>query len=241
MNLSGSSFFTVFTLNIQSGLNLSYNYSSMGSDYHHKCNVVNILAREGKIMKKINNIYLQMFQSFFKVGSMSIGGGYVMLPMIQKEVVDVRKWCTEEEVFDFYTLGQSLPGMISVNTATLIGYKLRGIRGAIVSTLGMILPSLVIIMLVASFFSNIKDNIYVQASFNAIRAAVVAIIGAAVVRMGKSGIQSVFSMVLAILAFLLVYIIGISPIFVILAGIAVGVFKSCLKGKDCENEGGVKG
>lgn len=191
-------------------------------------------------MKKIDNIYLQMFQSFFKVGSMSIGGGYVMLPMIQKEVVDIREWCTEEEVIDFYTLGQSLPGMISVNTATLIGYKLRGIKGAMIATLGMILPSLIIIMIVASFFSNIKDNVYVKASFNSIRAAVVAIIGAAVVRMGKSGIQNMFSMIIAMLAFLLVYLIGISPIFIILGGIGVGIVKACLKGKICKSEGGVE-
>lgn len=182
---------------------------------------------------KINwqeHIYLQLFQSFFKVGLMSIGGGYVMLPMIKEEVVDKRDWCTEEEVYEFYTLGQSLPGMISVNTATLIGHKLKGYRGAAVATLGMVLPSLVIIMIVASFFRNIKDNVYVRGAFEAIRAAVVAIIGSAVVSMAKKNVENAFGVILVIVSFVLVYILGVSPLYIILGGLAIGVAYACYEG-----------
>lgn len=179
-------------------------------------------------MKK-DSIYLELFTSFFKIGSMAIGGGYVMLPMIQREVVEVKKWCSEDEVYDFYTLGQSLPGMISVNTATLIGYQLKGLPGAIAATAGMIMPSLIIIMFIAAFFGQIQENPVIQRAFKGIRAAVVATIAMAVIKMAKKSIVNVFGIVLATASFICFYFLKISPFYIVIGAGVMGMIYASIE------------
>ena len=117
-----------------------------------------------------------LFWTFAKIGSITFGGGYAMLPIIQREIVEKKKWATEEEVMDYYAVGQCTPGVIAVNTATFIGYKLRGIFGGIFATLGVVFPSLVIIMVIAAFLKNFAEFEIVKHAFGGIRVAVVALI-----------------------------------------------------------------
>ena len=103
------------------------------------------------------NIYLDLFLTFAKMGVMTFGGGYAMLPILQKEVVQKKKWASDEEIMDYFAIGQCTPGIIAVNTATFIGYKVKGVVGAIVSTLGVVCPSVIIITLIAACLTNFQD------------------------------------------------------------------------------------
>ena len=113
-----------------------------------------------------------LFWTFCKIGALTFGGGYAMLPIIQREIVENKKWSTEKEILDYYAVGQCTPGVIAVNTATFIGYKLRGITGGIIATIGVVFPSLIIILTIASFLQNFADMAIVQSAFAGIRVAV---------------------------------------------------------------------
>lgn len=168
-------------------------------------------------------VLLELFWTFFKIGGLTIGGGYVMLPLIQKEVVEVKGWVTEEEVIDYYAIGQSTPGIIAVNTATFIGYKLKKIPGAIAGTLGMITPSVIIIIFVALFFNYFIEVPLIQSAFKGIRVAVIALLIQAVVKMGKKAIKDWMGMALALIAFCVVAFQNISPIWIIITSSVVGI------------------
>lgn len=122
------------------------------------------------------NIYLESFGIFFKIGAFTIGGGYAMVPLIENEIVTKRKWIAQEDFIDLLAISQSAPGILAVNISIFIGYKLRGIRGSIVTALGTILPSFIIILAIALFFHSFKDNPIVERIFKGIRPAVVALI-----------------------------------------------------------------
>jgi chromate transporter len=166
---------------------------------------------------------LELFGVFFRIGAFTFGGGYAMLPIIQREVVEKRGWASDEEVIDYYAIGQSTPGIIAVNTATFIGFKNKGIMGAIFATLGMISPSLVIITIIASSFMHFKDIQIVQHAFAGIRVAVVALVVNAVVRMWKTTVKDSLGIILFILAFLVVTLTQISPIIIILVSATTGI------------------
>ena len=121
------------------------------------------------------NIYLESFGIFFKIGAFTIGGGYAMVPLIENEIVTKRKWIAQDDFIDLLAISQSAPGILAVNISIFIGYKLRGIRGSIVTALGTILPSFIIILAIALFFHNFKDNPIVERIFKGIRPAVVAL------------------------------------------------------------------
>lgn len=174
----------------------------------------------------MKNLYLDLYFTFFKIGGFTIGGGYVMLPMIQREVVDVKKWATEDEVINYFALGQSIPGVIAINTSTMIGYKTKGLKGAICSTLGMVTPSLIIIMIIAAFFTKFQDIPVVQSAFSGIRAAVVATIIMAVIRIGKKSIQDLFGVCLCVLAFLIAIVFDVSPALIIVVAAILGIVKN---------------
>ena len=125
---------------------------------------------------------------FFKMGSFTFGGGYAMLPIIQEEIVNKRKWATDQEVLDYYAIGQSTPGIIAVNTATFIGYNQRGLIGGIVATLGIVSPSIVIITIIAMFFKNFQDYVLVQHALGGIRVVVAALILYAVLKMYRDSV-----------------------------------------------------
>lgn len=132
------------------------------------------------------NIYLEAFSIFFKIGAFTIGGGYAMVPLIENEIVTKRNWIAKEDFIDLLAISQSAPGILAVNISIFIGYRLRGIRGSIITALGTILPSFLIILAIALFFHNFKDNTIVERIFKGIRPAVVALIAAPTFSMAKS-------------------------------------------------------
>lgn len=175
-----------------------------------------------------------MLLTFAKIGVMTFGGGYAMLPIIQREVVENKQWVTEEEVMDYYAIGQCTPGVIAVNTATFIGYKLKGTLGAIFCTIGVVLPSFIIITILASIISQISDLEIVQHAFSGIRVAVCALVTYAVARMGTKSIVDKLTLVFAVLVFLVVAFAGISPLWVVLAAAIFGILVGKVKGdKTC--------
>lgn len=173
--------------------------------------------------------YLDLFLVFFKIGAFTLGGGYAMVPLIEKEVVDNKGWLDKQEFIDSLALAQSSPGPIAVNTAVFVGYKSSGILGAICTTLGAILPSFIIILLIALFFRNIKDNIYVEKAFKAIRPAIVALIAAPIYNMSKSVGINKKTIFIPILVAVLISFAGITPIFFIIAAAAGGIVYGKMK------------
>lgn len=170
-------------------------------------------------MKKL----LEMFITFAKVGVMTFGGGYAMLPILEREVVSTKKWATSEELLNYFAVGQCTPGIIAVNTATFIGYKNKGVPGAIAATAGVIFPSLIIIMLIAAFLQNFAEIEFVQHAFAGVRAVVAALIIQAVVKFFKSGVKDITGFVIFILAFVLAGIVGISSVYVVIGALIVGL------------------
>ena len=171
-----------------------------------------------------------LFWTFCKIGALTFGGGYAMLPLIQREIVENKKWSTEKEILDYYAVGQCTPGVIAVNTATFIGYKLRGIIGGIVATLGVIFPSIVIILIIATFLQNFADLAIVQSPFAGRRVAVVALIITTVVKLIKSSIKDYLGVIIAIIAFVISAFIGLSPVYVVIAAALTGFISKGLRG-----------
>ena len=163
------------------------------------------------------SIYLQSFLTFFRIGAFTIGGGYAMVPLIEREVVDRRHWLAKEEFIDLMAISQSAPGIFAVNMSIFIGYRLRGVRGSVVTALGTILPSFLIILALALFFENFKDNVWVERIFRGIRPAVVALIAAPAFSMAKSAKVTRRTIWIPVVATLLIWLLGVSPIWVIIA------------------------
>ena len=144
-----------------------------------------------KVVHEINmNEYLQLFLVFAQVGVCTFGGGYAMLPVLQREVVDKRGWCTGDELADYFAIGQCTPGVIAVNTATFVGSKRKGVPGGIIATLGMVFPSVVIITIIAAFLQNFAHISAVGHAFAGVRAAVVALIASSVLKLAKTTIKN---------------------------------------------------
>ena len=163
---------------------------------------------------------LLLFAVFAKIGGFTFGGGYAMLPILQREVVDKRQWATQEELMDYFAIGQCTPGIIAVNTATFIGYNRKGVLGAIFATLGVVAPSVVIITVIAAFIRNFQHIEAVQWAFEGIRAAVVALILSAVIKLGKKSLVDVATVVIFLVVAVLSAVTDLSPaIFVVAAGL----------------------
>ena len=172
-----------------------------------------------------------LFWTFCKIGAHTFGGGYAMLPLIQREIVENKKWSTEREILDYYAVGQCTPGIIAVNTATFIGFKLKGIIGGIVATLGVVFPSLIIILIIASFLQSFADLSIVQSAFAGIRVAVVALIITTVIKLLKSSIKDYLGVIIAIIAFIISAFIGLSPVYVVIAAGLTGFISKSIGGK----------
>ena len=166
---------------------------------------------------KTSNIYLEAFSIFFKIGTFTIGGGYAMVPLIENEIVTKRQWVAKEDFIDLLAIAQSSPGILAVNISIFIGYRLRGIRGSIITALGTILPSLLIILAIAMFFHNFKENIWVERVFKGIRPAVVALIAAPTFSMAKSAHINRYNIWIPIVSAGLIWLLGFSPIWIIIA------------------------
>ena len=177
------------------------------------------------------NIYLDMFLTFAKVGVMTFGGGYAMLPILQREIVENKKWATEEELMDYFAIGQCTPGVIAVNTATFIGQKNKGIPGGIAATLGVVFPSLIIISLLAGAIEAFSHLVWVQNAFGGIRVCVCVLILNAVVKLFKKAVIDKVTLAIFILVALGSYFTPLSPVvFVLLAG-AAGIVIQMLGGR----------
>ncbi|MBR3373753.1 MAG: chromate transporter [Bacteroidaceae bacterium] len=169
------------------------------------------------------NFYLQGFLTFLKIGLFTIGGGYAMIPLIEREVVERRQWLSREDFLDLMSLSQALPGVFAVNFSIYIGHRLRGLRGSLALAAGVVLPSFVIILLVAMFFSAFADNRVVEAIFRGVRPAVVALIAVPCIKLGKSAHITWANAWFPIAVALLIALLGISPVYIIIA-VALGAF-----------------
>lgn len=170
-------------------------------------------------MKDLVNLFI----IFFRIGAFTFGGGYAMLPALQMELVEKRSWVSDEEILDYYAIGQCTPGIIAINTATFVGYKRKGLIGGIVATLGMVAPSLIIITTIAAFFKHFQDIEVVQRAFGGIRVVVAALIANTVIRMASRSIKDWLGIILFALAFLMVAIFKLSPIVAIVASSIIGI------------------
>lgn len=166
---------------------------------------------------------LSLYASFFKIGIMTFGGGYAMLPMLERELVDKKKYVTMDEIMDYFAVGQCTPGVIAVNTATFIGFKRKGIIGGIFATLGVVTPSIIIITLLASVLQMIAGHEIVEHAFAGISVAVCALIVQAIFKLSKSGIKDIMTGIIAAAAFILSFFFELSPIVIIVGAGVIGV------------------
>lgn len=178
------------------------------------------------MLKKLGNLFL----TFTKVGVMTFGGGYAMLPILQREVVEKKHWATEEELADYFAIGQCTPGVIAVNTATFVGQKQGGVGGGIAATLGVVFPSLVIISALAGVITRYAHLPWVQHAFAGIRVCVCVLIFNAVVKLGKGAVRDVWGWLIFLAVLALSLFTGFSPVaYVVAAGLS-GVLVQTLKG-----------
>ena len=171
----------------------------------------------------------RLFITFFKIGLFTFGGGYAMIPLIQREVIKKKGWIDEKDFLDMLVLAQSTPGPIAVNTAVFVGYKTAGTMGAIAATLGTVLPSFIVILLLALFFVEVRENRYVDAAFRAMRPAVVALIVAPLMGLVKG--MKWYLMGISAAVAVAVWYFGVSPIYFIAAGVVVGVAIAVANGR----------
>ena len=176
-------------------------------------------------------IFLRLFWTFFKIGLFTIGGGYAMVPVMEEALVAKRKWIADSEFVDILALSQSAPGILAVNVSIVTGYRIKGFAGAVVAALGTVLPSFVIILLLAMFFARFKENETVERIFKGIRPAVVALIAAPVFKLGKAARVNRYNVWIPIAAALVVWLFGFSPIWVVLAAGAGGWLYGTIKRK----------
>jgi chromate transporter len=164
-----------------------------------------------------------IFSTFFKIGLLAFGGGYTILPLLQKDIVQTLNWSTYEDIMDYYAISQSLPGLISVNIAMIIGYERRKIPGLFLAAAGVIMPSIIVILTIAVFMDNILHFAFVRNAFNGIRVAVAVLIMNAAIDIWKSCVKDKTRFLIFLAAFLVFSFIDISPIFPIISGAAAGI------------------
>ena len=192
------------------------------------------------------NILVSLFLTFARIGVCTFGGGYAMLPILQRELVENKKWATEEELADYYAVGQCTPGIIAVNTSTFVGRSQAGIAGGVVATLGLVFPSLVIIMVIAAFLQNFMHLEFVIHAFNGVRAGVVALILSSVIKLFKNAVMDwptrvIYAVVLILAGYGALFslpqgalgaALGVlsSPVFLVIAAGAAGLGVRWAKG-----------
>lgn len=174
------------------------------------------------MIDKIKNLF-NLYFSFAKIGTFTIGGGLAMMPMMQSELIEKRKWITDEELIDYYAVGQSTPGIVAVNVATFVGYKQMGIVGGIFATLGMVTPSLVIIMILASLINSINDFPIIQKALKGINVAVAALLTSTIINFMKKTIKKFTNAIFMMISFLLVFVFKLPSFWIILFALLIGV------------------
>lgn len=174
------------------------------------------------MIDKIKNLF-NLYFSFAKIGTFTIGGGLAMMPMMQSELIEKRKWITDEELIDYYAVGQSTPGIVAVNVATFVGYKQMGIIGGIFATLGMVTPSLIIIMILASLINSINDFPIIQKALKGINVAVAALLTSTIINFMKKTIKKFTNAIFMMISFLLVFVFKLPSFWIILFALLIGV------------------
>ncbi len=175
---------------------------------------------------------MNLFATFFRIGLFTLGGGYAMIPLIEAEVVDRRKWIDKTLFLDLIAIAQSCPGVFAINLSIFIGYRLKGFKGAVLTTMGTAMPSLLIILAIAMFFQHFQDVPWVAAAFAGIRPAVVALIAAPTFNMARRAKISFINCWIPIGSALLIWALGVNPIYIILAAGIGGL----IYGKLCTEE-----
>lgn len=178
---------------------------------------------------------LTLFLTFAKIGGFTFGGGYAMLPIMQREIADKHHWATNEELIDYYAIGQCTPGVIAVNVATFIGQKRKGFVGGVFATLGVIAPSLVIITLIAAFLKGFGKNEIVLHALSGVKAAVVALVAGAVIKIGKKSIVDVATGIIFIAVTLLSIFTPITPALYVVSAGALGIVIKLVKSRIATN------
>lgn len=172
-----------------------------------------------------------MYLTFFKMGAVTFGGGYAMLPILRKEIVEKHKWLTEEQIIDFYAISQGLPGIIAVNVSSFIGYTRKKALGAAVACLGVVSPCVIIITIIAMFLSNFQDNVYVRNALSAVSICVCALIVDSVISMWKKGIKDIFGFLIFAVMILIMTFTQVSPILLVIFSAVAGILYKNLKEK----------
>lgn len=173
---------------------------------------------------------IDLYWSFFKIGGLTFGGGLTMLPMLEYELVQKRKWVEEDELLDCYAIGQCTPGIIAVNTATFVGYKKRGVIGGIFSTLGMVSPSILIITIVALFLEQFMDNVIFQHALMGVRGVVCALMLNTVLNLGKKSLKDAASWIICCIIFILAMFTPIPTIILVVCSAIAGIIIDAVKG-----------
>lgn len=191
------------------------------------------MSSAGKKHQQATATLWELFTSFFRIGLFTFGGGYAMLPLVEKEVVDKKGWTNNDEILDIYALAQSVPGVIAVNTSIFLGNRLRGLAGAIAACAGIIAPSIVVIVLIAMFFTQLQSNIYVLRAFSGVRAAVVGLVAAAGVRIALGACKGKAGWSIGIAAFCLSLFTDLHAAWLIIGGGVAGyvVYYKTKRGK----------
>ena len=177
------------------------------------------------------NEYLDLFLTFARVGIMTFGGGMAMLPILQQEVVENKHWATEEELVDYFAIGQCTPGIIAVNTATFVGQKRKGAPGGIVATLGLVFPSLVIISVLAGLITNFSHLAWVQNAFAGIQVCVCVLIFNAVTKLLKKSVIDWRTAVIFVLVLLGNLLLNVSPVWFVLLAAVSGILLKAREGR----------
>lgn len=168
-------------------------------------------------------MYWELCKSFFRIGILSFGGGYAMLPLLRREIVEKHAWATDEELADYYAIGQCTPGIIAVNTATFIGYKLKGIPGGIAATFSVVLPSFLILLAIAAALENFAHLPVVINAFAGIRVAVVVLIFNALLKLMKTSVKDKATLIIFLVVFLLAALLSVSPVVFVIAAALAGI------------------
>lgn len=192
-------------------------------------------------MKNKLKQFLELYFAFVKIGAFTFGGGLAMMPIMQRELIEKRGWVSEEELVDYFAIGQSTPGIIAVNVATFIGYKKLGWLGGIIGTLGVVTPSWVIIMLLAGAISSVDKYPLAQRALRGINVAVAALLTSVIVKFTKKTIKNFWNALFMLAAFILIYFFKVQSVFIILASLITGCLLTLYRQKKQQASAGEKG
>ncbi len=179
---------------------------------------------------------LELYFAFVKIGAFTFGGGLAMMPIMQRELIEKRGWVTEEELIDYFAIGQSTPGIIAVNVATFVGYKRLGVFGGIIGTLGVVTPSWIIIMLLAGAISSVDKYPLAQKALRGINVAVAALLTSVIVKFSKKTVKNIWNALFMLLSFALIYFLKVQSVWIILSSLVIGSLLTLYRQKKTANE-----